>query len=311
MQIFRHIDDVSQACLGSVIAIGNFDGVHKGHLMVLEEARAVAAAAEVPLGVLSFEPHPRRFFQPDAPPFRLTPFRRRAQLLEQAGIDFHLVLTFDAPFSRLSPDAFVDRHLVEGLRARHAVVGYDFHFGHKRAGSPEVLAALGREKGFGVTIVTRAGDETGHVYSSSRVRQLLRDGEMSAAAEILGRPWSIEGRVQRGDRRGRTLGFPTVNVALGEYQHPAFGIYAVEALIEGDARSIGGVASIGIRPMWRTEEPLLEVFLFDFDQDIYDRHVEVRLIAFLRPEMAFDGVDALVRQMNADALQARAILTSR
>ncbi|MEQ9815773.1 MAG: bifunctional riboflavin kinase/FAD synthetase [Azospirillaceae bacterium] len=311
MQIFRHIDDVTGAFRGSVIAIGNFDGVHRGHLMVLEEARAVAAAEHVPLGVLSFEPHPRRFFQPDAPPFRLTPFRRRAQLLEAAGIDFHVVLSFDEPFSRLSPEAFVDRHLVAGLEAAHAVVGYDFHFGHKRAGSPEVLAALGRAKGFGVTIVTKAGDETGHVFSSSRVRQLLRDGEMAAAAEILGRPWSIEGRVQHGDRRGRTLGFPTVNVALGEYQRPAFGIYAVEVVIEGWEKSLGGVASIGLRPMWRTEEPLLEVFLFDFDADIYDRHVEVRLIAFQRPEMTFDGTDDLVRQMNQDAAEARSILSNR
>lgn len=313
MQLFRHLDGLPDALKGGVVAIGNFDGVHLGHRIVLDEAKEAARQLHAPVGVLSFEPHPRSLFRPDDPPFRLTPFRARAHLLQALGVEFHIVLTFDQAFSEHSAEDFVRDVLVDALSARHVVIGYDFHFGHRRRGNADLLRTMGAELGFGVSVVTQAGDETGDVYSSSRVRELLRQGDAPGAAALLGRNWAIEGRVEQGDRRGRELGYPTANVGLGEHLRPAFGVYAVRCAIEpGDgapARWYDGVANLGIRPMWRTEEPMLEVHLFDFDADLYGKHVIVELVERLRDEARFDSVAALVAQMDRDAAAARRILS--
>ena len=312
MHVFRHYDDLPAEAQGAAVAIGNFDGVHRGHRLVLAEATAAAEPIGAPLAVLTFEPHPRSFFRPDDPPFRLTPFRIRARLLADMGVAVLVVLPFDEAFSLRPADRFVGDVLVAGLRARHVVVGYDFCFGHKRQGNAETLIAAGRKLGFGVTVVTKATDEVGGTYSSSSIRDLLRQGRPHHAAGLLGRPWEIEGRVLHGDRRGRGLGYPTANIDLDDYLRPAMGVYAVRAALDTGAAPTwhDGVANIGFRPMFATRRPLLEVHLFDFDGDLYGRHMRVQLIDYLRPEARFATLDELVRQMDRDSAQARAALAA-
>ncbi|WP_366657081.1 bifunctional riboflavin kinase/FAD synthetase [Fodinicurvata sp. EGI_FJ10296] len=308
--------DIPDRLRGAVVVVGNFDGVHRGHRIVIDEARAVARASNAPLAVLSFEPHPRSLFRPDDPPFRLTPFAVRAREIAALGVDLHVVLTFDRAFSEHSAEWFVSEVLSAGLGASHVAIGYDFCFGHRRQGNAETLVEFGRRYGFGVTIVTQASDESGGAYSSSRVRQFLRDGSPGEAASILGRPFEIEGEVCRGDQRGRDLGYPTANIAMDDYIRPAFGIYAVRCGIVDapggpeapDPRWHYGVANLGIRPMFETPEPVLEAHLFDFAGDLYGRTLRVQLIEFLRGEQRFDDVGGLVAQMNEDAAAARRIL---
>lgn len=310
MQIFRHTENLPAAARGAVVAIGNFDGVHRGHQTVVAAAQAEARRLGVPLCVLSFEPHPRSLFRPDDPPFRLTPFRIKARLLEALGVDLHVVLHFDRALAARSAEDFIQTILVGAMGARHVVVGYDFCFGHRRAGTPETLTGFGRRLGFGVTIVTQASDETGGLYSSSRARELLAAGDTRGAAEILGRPWEIEGRVEHGEKRGRELGFPTANVELGDFLRPAYGIYAVRCAVDegGPLAWHDGVANLGIRPMWRTETPLLEAYLFDFSGDLYHRHLRVQLVEWLRGEEKFDSLEALIAQIDRDCEAARQVL---
>lgn len=311
MQIFRHHHDLPPEARGSVCAIGNFDGVHRGHRVVLEEARAIAGPLNARRAVMTFEPHPRSFFRPDDAPFRLSPFRIRARLLEALGVDLHFVLPFDEGFSRQTAEDFITEVLVAGLGVQHVVVGYDFCFGRQRAGNPDMLLQFGRTHGFGVTAVTKAADPSGLVFSSSTIRAHLQAGRPRDAASLLGRFWEIEGRVEGGDRRGRTLGYPTANIELAEYLRPAFGVYAVRAAVDtghGPLAWHDGVANIGIRPMYESPRPLLEVFLFDFSGDLYGRHLRVQLVEFLRGEAKFDTVEALIAQMDRDCLAARAAL---
>jgi len=319
MRIYRHAD-LPPEDRGAVVAIGNFDGVHRGHQMVIREAAAVAREEGAKLAVLSFEPHPRRIFRPDDPPFRLTPFRLRARLLAELGIDIHVVLHFDEAFSRISAESFVEDILARGLATRHVAIGYDFCFGHERRGNAESLLGFGRQWGFGVTVVTQAADETGGTYSSSRIRELLSDGRPREAATLLGRPWEIAGRVEAGDRRGRQLGYPTANLRLDDFLRPAYGVYAVRAALDEDAETgdgtgvvpapawIDGVANLGVRPMWESAEPLLEAHLFDFAGDLYGRHLRVQIVERLRGERRFDSVEALIAQMDRDSRAARAAL---
>ncbi len=310
MQIYRHYENLPGEARGAVVAVGNFDGVHRGHQIVIAEAAAVAKATGAPLAVLSFEPHPRSVFRPDDPPFRLTPFRIRARLLEPLGVDLHVVLHFDLEFSRRTADWFVAEVLVGGLGARHVTIGYDFCFGHNRRGNAETLFGYGRDHGFGVTVVTQASDESGGVFSSSRARDLLGAGSPREAADILGHSWEVEGRVERGDRRGHDLGYPTANIALGDYLRPAYGIYAVRVAVDtGDAPVWrDGVASLGIRPMFQVPQPLLEAHLFDFSGDLYGQYLRVQLVDRLRPEMNFADLAALVAQMDRDSADARRAL---
>ncbi|NIA71164.1 bifunctional riboflavin kinase/FAD synthetase [Pelagibius litoralis] len=314
MAIFRHSGEIPDEAKGCLVVIGNFDGVHKGHQALLADAREVAGQLGVPLAVLTFEPHPRSVFQPDQPPFRLTSLRAKAHALQELGVDHLFVLHFDRAFSLKPAEAFVQDILVGDLAARHVVVGWDFCFGHKRQGNVALLKSMGAKLGFGLTAVDPVMTGTGAVYSSSIIRQQLREGQPQQAARLLGRPWEIEGRVEKGDQRGRTIGFPTANLSLGDYLCPAPGVYAVYAgrdpgVEHGEETAwTAAVANLGRRPTVAGEDLRLEVHLFDFAGDLYGETLRVRLIEFLRPEKKFDGLDALQAQIALDCGQAREIL---
>ena len=311
MRIFRHYQNIPGDARGAVVAIGNFDGVHLGHRAVIGEAGAIAHATARPWGVLTFEPHPRAFFAPGTPPFRLTPFHAKARLIFGLGVDTIFVQQFNKAFSSLTAEDFIETVLVGGIGARHVVCGYDFVFGKGRGGNCEMLLGFGKRLGFDFTAVraqTFAGNDGDAAYSSTGVREALQSGEPQAAARILGRPFEIEGRVIRGDQRGRTIGFPTANLALGTYLRPARGVYAVRVRI-GEGKEFTGVANIGRRPTFAGEADLLEVFLFDFTGDLYGQRLGVQLVEFLRPEKKFDGIDQLKAQIAADSDQARQILS--
>ncbi|HYE00411.1 MAG TPA: bifunctional riboflavin kinase/FAD synthetase [Alphaproteobacteria bacterium] len=304
MTLYRSHRSLPPAARGAVVAIGNFDGVHRGHQHLIAQAAAEARRLGAPLGVLTFEPHPRRLFRPDDPPFRLTPLRTKLPLLRGLGVDRVYALRFDRAFSLLDAEAFVRDVLVEGLGVAHVAVGRDFEYGHKRGGSAATLAAHSE---FGVTIVEKLADPDGDTVSSTAVRHALRDGRPAEAARLLGRPFAISGFVRRGDQRGRTIGFPTANLTLGPYLRPGYGVYAVRARL-ADGRSAGGVANLGIRPTVGGLRELFEIHLFDFEGDLYGRRLEVELLHFIRPERKFDSFDALRAQIAQDAQAARGLL---
>jgi riboflavin kinase / FMN adenylyltransferase len=308
MQLFRHAS--AGVPKGAVIAIGNFDGLHRGHRAVIAEAKRIAADGGVPFGILTFEPHPRSVFVPNGPPFRLTPFRAKTRLIEEAGTDVLFTLRFDRSFAAKSAQDFVADLLAARLGTRHIVVGQDFTFGRGRGGNPSLLREMGAALGFGVTVLEPVGDAGGKVASASRIRDHLASGRPRAAAALLGRNWEIEGRVQRGDRRGRELGFPTANLAIANYLHPAPGVYAVRAGVNenGTLTWYDGVANFGNRPTFAGQDWRFETHLFDFAGDLYGRHLRVAVVEFIRPDAKFAGIDALVAAMREDAKQARAIL---
>ena len=288
---------------GGIVALGNFDGFHLGHQAVVGRARERARAEGRPLLVATFDPHPVRFFKPDAAPFRLTTLDQRARLFAEAGADAMVVFGFDAALAGLSAEAFVAQRLVAGLGVAGVVTGDDFTFGKGRGGNVAVLAALGDRHGFTVDTVGAVG-AGGEAVSSIRIRALLKAGDPAGAAALLTRPFAIEGVVQHGDKLGRTIGYPTANVALGNYLRPAYGIYAVRVRLD-DGRVVGGAANLGIRPSFDPPKELLEAYLFDFAEDLYGRVIEVALIDYLRPEAKFDSLDALTVQMDADCAEAR------
>ena len=310
MRIFRHYSELPPELRGGVAVLGNFDGVHRGHQAAIAEALRLGRRDNLPVGVMTFEPHPRKLFRPDDPPFRLTPMRVKARQIEALGADFLILQRFDREFSRKSPRAFVDEVLVRGLGVRHAVVGFNYAFGADRGGDLELLRSLATEQGFGLTILEAARGTEGDIFSSTTIRNFLKEGRVREAARILGRPWEIEGRVQQGDQRGRTIGFPTANIALGNYLRPALGVYAVRAGIDFGMRTEWrpGVANLGRRPTFGKLDDLLEVHLFDFSGDLYNKHLRVALVDFLRPERKFDGLAALTAQIAVDAGDARRIL---
>jgi riboflavin kinase / FMN adenylyltransferase len=295
------------ALRGAVVAIGNFDGVHRGHRAVIAAAQARAKALGAPAAVLTFEPHPRAFFNPGEPLFRLTDERAKLRLLAACGLDGAIVLTFDAALAALTADEFVGRILVEHLAIRGAVIGFNFHFGMHRAGSPEFLAAEGQKHGFTVDVVPRFEDG-GHPVSSGPIRMALAAGRVAEAAELLGYPWFVSGTVIHGDKRGRELGFPTANLQLDAACGLRHGIYAVRVAAGG--RRYDGVASFGRRPMFENGTVLLEVFLFDFAGDLYGATIDVAFIEWLRDEQVFASAEELVRQMQDDARRAREALAS-
>jgi riboflavin kinase/FMN adenylyltransferase len=221
MRIYRHFDDIAPEHQGGVIAIGNFDGVHRGHQAVIQEAGRIAKANGAPWGVLTFEPHPRMMFTPETPPFRITPFVDKSRIIEEMGVDFLVVLHFDQALSRLPADEFVTKVLVDGLHARHIVSGFDFVFGHQRQGTARFLESEGKKYGFGATGAGKVVDETGEVISSTRIRAFLAEGKPREAARLIGRPFEIAGRVSGGDQRGRTMGFPTANLMLSARRPPS------------------------------------------------------------------------------------------
>jgi riboflavin kinase/FMN adenylyltransferase len=290
---------------GGVIALGNFDGVHLGHAHVVRAAHA--ARPDATLGVLTFEPHPRELFRPDDPPFRLTLSAERAAILGGLGVGEVHEIAFDREFSLMTAEAFVADVLHAGLGARHLVCGGDFAFGHRRGGDVPFLAARAEALGIGLTIVPPLADEGGTI-SSTRIRRLLQDGYPERATRELGRPWAIRGVVAHGDARGRTIGFPTANVALGRHLEPARGVYAVLVTL-AEGRVVKGVANIGRRPTVNAgPESRLEAHLFDFAGDLYGSEVGVALVAFLRAERKFAGLDELKAQIAADAAEARSVL---
>ncbi|MYZ46515.1 bifunctional riboflavin kinase/FAD synthetase [Propylenella binzhouense] len=298
--------DIPDDWRGAVVAIGNFDGVHRGHQAVLAAARREAHRLGVKALILTFEPHPRAFFGKGAPFFRLTPAPLKTAVAKAFGMDGALVLPFDEQLARVTAEAFVRDVLVERLAIRHAATGYDFHFGYRRLGTPAFLEAAGASHGFGVTVVGEY-DQAGLPVSSTRIRTALRDGDIDAANALLGWRWSIAGEIVHGDKRGRDLGYPTANMALDPAVELAHGIYAVR-LARPDGSVHDGVASFGRRPTFDNGRALFETFLFDFSDDLYGATVLVALVGRIRPELRFESADALVAQMDADSIDARALL---
>jgi riboflavin kinase / FMN adenylyltransferase len=313
MQIFRSLDRIPGPLLEGVAALGNFDGVHRGHQAVIAKARALAHAQGRPLWVVTFEPHPRRLFRPDDPPFRLTPLRAKARLMADLGVDAMAALPFNRALASQSAADFVALLLRGGLATRHVVAGHDFAFGRHRGGDIDFLIRIAAESGFVAHRTPPCADPSGAVYSSTVARRLLQEGEPEAAAAILGRPWELEGRVMHGDKRGRTLGFPTANLRLGPYLRPRWGVYAVQALLEGDDPRgpwREGAANLGRRPTVAGIQERLEVHLFDAPPDFYGRRLRVRLRAFIRPERSFAGLEALSLQIREDCAAARSFLAA-
>ena len=293
---------------GASAAIGNFDGVHLGHRTVIDLARQ-KTGPDVPLGIVTFEPHPREFFAPDAPPFRLMNSEARAHRLEKLGVERLYELPFNADLSGLTPEQFARDVLAQGLGLKHVVVGGDFCFGKGRAGKAEDLVSLGKEHGFDVTIAELLSNDLGEV-SSTAIRQALSDGRPRDAADMLGHWHRIDGAVLGGDRRGREIGYPTANMSIRGLHAPKFGIYAVKVdVLTGPHKgSYDGAASIGVRPTFGENLPNLETFIFDFSGDLYGEHLSIAFVEYLRPELKFDGIDPLVAQMDKDCAEARRIL---
>lgn len=312
VQLLRSLENLPANVRGCVLAIGNFDGVHLGHQQVIAQARAQAEKLGAPLGVMLFDPHPQKFFAPDAPPFRLTRLVTRAALLADLGVDFTLALPFDADMAACEAEDFISRILIDKLAIKAVAVGYDFCFGKGRKGNFAMLADYGADLGFAAT-ATDAVLQPGSTapYSSSAIRNHLRDGQPQAAAALMGHAFAIEAPVDKGDQRGRTIGFATANMALDDYVLPKFGVYAVQAdILDGDfaGQILNGVANLGLRPTVGTERPRLETHLFDFDGDIYGANLRVSLLHFIRPEQKFDGLEALTAQIAKDSDTAREML---
>lgn len=291
---------------GAIFALGNFDGFHRGHQAVVGQAIDWARAEGRPAIVATFDPHPVRYFVPDAAPFRLTTLDQRQELFADAGADAMLVFHFDAALAATTAEQFVADLLVGRLGAAGVVTGKDFTFGKARGGNVEVLARLGAPLGLRARAVGPVADE-GEVVSSSRIRDALKAGDCGLATHLLTRPFAIRGTVQHGDKVGRTIGFPTANLAMGNYLRPRYGIYAVTA-VAGGGRVLHGAANLGIRPSFDPPKELLEPHFFDFSGDLYGQEIEVAFHHFLRPEAKFDSLEALTRQMEADCLKARELL---
>jgi riboflavin kinase / FMN adenylyltransferase len=305
MKVVHGYRDVPEDARGAALAIGNFDGVHRGHQALVREAIAQAKKAGTLSGVLLFEPHPREFFHPEEPHFRLTPLAEKLEIFEELGVDLAIVLTFDAALANLPAQEFVTEVLVAGLDVRHVVIGHDFYFGKGRAGTPETLREAAEAENFGITVVDAVAED-GEAFSSSGVRLRLAQGDVEGAARILGRWWRVRGPVVGGAKRGTGLGFPTANVPLPRGTGLGHGIYAVRTYIEGD--SYDSAAYLGTRPTYDDGMPVLEVFLFGFDGDLYGKEIVVEFIGFVRPDRKFDASEALIAQMQRDCARAESLL---
>ncbi len=307
MLVVQGYDHVPAPVKGAVLALGNFDGVHRGHQALLERTIAKARELGKPAGVLLFEPHPREFFAPHEPHFRLTTIEEKLALFDARGLDFAVVLAFDAELAGLDADTFIKRVLVEALGVSHVVVGYHFFFGKNRSGTPDTLRAAGEKLRFGVTIIPPVA-EAGETFSSTAIRLQLAQGDVTGAAHALGRCWRVRGKVVGGAKRGTGLGFPTANIPLRKGTALAHGIYAVRAYVDG--KEIDGAAYLGTRPMFDDGMPVLEVFLFDFDGDLYGHEIEVEFVAHIRDDRKFDTVEELKAQMETDCRVARKLLAA-
>lgn len=307
MHIVYGYDHVPQDARGATLAIGNFDGVHRGHQALFDAARAIVADHGGLAGAIVFEPHPREFFQPDRPHFRLTTLAQKLILFERYGLDLAVVLTFDRHLAELTAREFIERVLVAGLGVRHVIVGRDFHFGKGRDGNTQVMVEAGQELGFAVTIVETVA-EAGEIFSSSAIRADIAQGDVKSAADALGHRWRASGKVIGGAKRGTGLGFPTANIPLPKGTALAHGIYAVRVHVHGERYH--GAAYLGTRPTFDDGAPVLETFLFDFNGDLYGREIEVEFVDFIRGDRRFDSVEALKAQMDKDCSRARAILAA-
>ncbi|WP_454758602.1 bifunctional riboflavin kinase/FAD synthetase [Caulobacter segnis] len=296
---------------GAAVALGNFDGVHRGHQQVIAQAAKAALAGKTPLGVVTFDPHPRRLFRPTEPAFKLMTHGQQARALGGLGVDLLYLLPFDFEMASFGDREFVEKVLVEGLGVKHVAVGFDISFGRGRSGSAALMKAYGEEYGFTVSVAEPVADCSaegdGDKFSSTGVRDALRDGHPEQAALILGRPFAIEGVVRRGQQLGRQLGFPTANVEVEDYVVPKLGVYATRTRLP-DGREVPGVANLGNNPTTGIVETRLETWLFDFDEDLYGQIIETDLIAFLRPELKFDSLELMIEQIHRDEQAARAIV---
>ena len=292
---------------GAAVALGNFDGVHRGHQQVIAQAAKAALAGKTPLGVITFDPHPRRLFRPTEPAFKLMTHGQQARALGGLGVDLLYLLPFDFEMASFGDREFVEKVLVEGLGVKHVAVGFDISFGRGRTGSPELMKAYGAEYGFTVSVAEPVEGGDGEKFSSTGVRDALRDGHPEQATRILGRPFAIEGVVRRGQQLGRQLGFPTANVEVEDYVVPKLGVYATRTRLP-DGREVPGVANLGNNPTTGMVETRLETWLFDFDEDLYGQIIETDLIAFLRPELKFDSLELMIEQIHKDEQAARAIV---
>ncbi|MFS2318633.1 bifunctional riboflavin kinase/FAD synthetase [Maricaulis sp. D1M11] len=308
MRIIDGFSDCPDDARGAVAALGNFDGVHGGHRAVIECAAELAGRLAAPLAVALFAPHPRRFFAPDTPPFRLMSDARSWKALERLGVETVFRLPFDAEMAARTPQAFVNDVLHDGLGLKGVLTGTDFRFGAGRAGSTVELESLASDVRIHTQFVALQGNGADKI-SSTRIRRAIHDGDMPAAAELLGQAWTIDGEVITGDQRGRTIGFPTANIDMGDFIRPAYGVYAVRVTLPGEARSLPAVANIGKRPTVDGLTERLEVHLFDFDGDLYGQTLGVSFCHHIRPERKFDGLEALKAQIAADSEMARQLLS--
>ncbi|HWK38502.1 MAG TPA: bifunctional riboflavin kinase/FAD synthetase [Hyphomicrobium sp.] len=307
MLVVHGYRDVPPEARGAALAIGNFDGVHRGHQALLRAAAEVGRELGAAAGALIFEPHPRAFFHPEEPHFRLTPLPQKLSLFEAAGLDLAVVLPFDAELAALTAEEFIARIIVGALAARHVVIGHDFYFGRNRGGTPDTMREAGARDGFGVTVIPPVAED-GEVFSSSSTRLHLAQGDVRGAARLLGRKWSVAGQVVGGAKRGTGLGFPTANIPLPKGTSLGHGIYAVRVRIGNEHHD--GAAYLGTRPTYDNGMPVLEVFLFDFDGDLYGRTIEVEFIDFIRADRKFHSSEELVVQMQIDIARARDILAA-
>ncbi|MBI1300829.1 MAG: bifunctional riboflavin kinase/FAD synthetase [Alphaproteobacteria bacterium] len=305
MTFFDNYQNLPEHAQNCVIAIGNFDGVHCGHQALLTRAKNVAEEIGKPLGVLTFEPHPRQLFRPDEPPYRITPPALKRERLYANGVDHIFSLPFDWDFASQSAEKFIQNILIEGLKASHVLVGKDFRFGQMRKGCPDAM----QKAGLNVTTIDKVIEQKSEdFFSSSMIRQHLRHGNIKEANHMLGWEWEIRGEVFKGDQRGRELGYPTANMRLEDTIHPAYGIYACLVKRSTKKNWMKGATNIGIRPMFKVPMAQVETFIFDFDEEIYGETLHVRPVERLRSEAKFDSLDELIDQMEKDCEQAKEVL---
>ncbi|MBH69099.1 MAG: riboflavin biosynthesis protein RibF [Rhodospirillaceae bacterium] len=310
-RIIRDTAEINAGDWGTVAAVGNFDGVHLGHQKIIQEAERISKELLAPLSVLTFEPHPRMLFHNDDTPFRLTTSQAKASALSREGVQLIFELKFDQTFSQISAEDFVRHILRDTLRLKHVVCGYDFVFGHRRRGTARILENLAKMEGIGVSRMPAFSEEDGAVYSSTRVRQCLSEGDPRGATELLGRPWSFSSVVERGDQRGRTIGFPTCNLRIIDLVQPAHGVYAILAKIDDEKAWLPGVANFGRRPTVNDRGALFEVNLFNIERNLYGSMLTISVIDFIRPEMKFSGLVELQAQIKLDAKVAGELLANR
>lgn len=314
MHIYKSLEPLPARSRGCVLALGSFDGFHLGHQNVIGRAAQIADDMNAPLGVFVTEPHPRMVFQPDMPAFLLTPLATKAQLLADFGVDHLCALPFNKHVATMCAADFVLNILIKQIGAIHLVFGYDYRFGQKRGGGADVLTWMGNYEGFSTTQLEPIGvgveGSAGEIYSSTLVRQAIREGMVRRAASLLGHWWSVEAVVQQGDQRGRTIGFPTANMEIEDYIKPRYGVYAMRIHLPKTGENLVGVANVGKRPTFDKEDVKLEVHIFDFDRDIYGETLQCEFVSFIRGEQKFDGIDALKAQITKDCDTAKLALSN-